>query len=156
MSTNYIKESEPSIHVRDVVARKLFFRGRPPIPWRGIIDEKRFSFDILHRHKSPESAVLTEISVIAHREQMVLWHLDRTVIVSRTIGPRDDHFGQSSCLGNHHFLVIDKNMLVANFDSISSDSNHALDEVLGAILRENKYNDISRLGLFAMRPSRCP
>ena len=149
-SANYVEEPEPSIHVGNVETRRLLFRCRVLFKWRRIIDEERLSLNILHRHKSPESAILAEIPIVAHDEKMVLWDLDRTV--SCLFG-RSMRLSKKCACGFSTGDVIDEHLLLANLDSIASDRNHTLYEVFAPVFRPNKYDDISRLRILEMRPT---
>lgn len=76
--SNNIEEPAPSIYVGNVETRRLLFRCRVPFKWRRIINEERLPLNIFHRHKSPRSAILAEIPIVAHDEKVVLWNPDWT------------------------------------------------------------------------------
>src|SRR5262249_25317645 len=94
------------------------------------VDQESFTSDVVHIHKSPETAIVAPVAIVTHDEKMVFWHFCGTVIITtgRQNVLRVVTFEMRVRI--LHLLAVDIYFLAADFHCISSDADNSLDKIL--------------------------
>ncbi len=147
-----------------------------PVGPEGEPDEAGSSHHVLHRHKSPETAIVRKVSIVAHYEQALLGHgngavalanrvvlvehdevisliemLDKDVEVVRAVLGVVERLKNLLDLRGSRWipfdlLIVDGQGFVAQLDAVARNSNHALDVVNAFVFGVLKDDDVPSLG----------
>src|SRR5689334_14713382 len=109
----------------------------------GPVDQERLALHVVERHEAPEAAVVAAVAVVAHDEDLVGRHGDRTVVVARgepalVAGALDEVRPRVVDL-----LVVHVELLVLDLDDVTRLTDHPLDEVLLRIDRVDEDDDVA-------------
>src|SRR5207244_5852161 len=117
-----------------------------PLPVPGPVDQERLALDLLHLDETPETAVETLVSVVAHDEVGIRRDFERAEIVARLDLVREDVLVHVLHIGFHQGFPVDPDPLVADLHRVAWQADHAFDEVLALVLRELEHDDVAPLG----------
>src|SRR5581483_10970395 len=105
------------------------------------VDDDRLALDVRERHGAPEARVVALIAVVPHHEHRALGDRVGTVGIERRVD------GAVVRVRIGHGLAVDEELAVAQLDGLALGGDHALDEVLAAILGPDEHDDVAALGL---------